>query len=272
MKKNKTKKFRKRIGITIIVLLLVWWFSNFTLTVNEVTIRNSKIKNEITIVQLSDLHGSSFGKNNSSLIKKVEQQNPDLVVVTGDMFTHSDPEKGGERAVALMKALAEKYTVYFVNGEHDNSDNYFEKLRSAGVNVLNYKDEIVMVKDTPIHLYGISNVYFSSSFDLKNAFEQDNDNFSVLLAHIPNFEKYADFGIDLSICGDTHGNIFRLPFIGAIYGENGFLPERLGERTKGLYTKNNSKMFISSGLGNYPAPLRFCNRPEIAVIKLMPEN
>jgi predicted MPP superfamily phosphohydrolase len=37
---------------------------------------------------------------------------------------------------------------------------------------------------------------------------------------------------------------------------------------KGLYSINNSYLYVSSGLGNYPISIRLFNRPEIAVIKL----
>ena len=30
-------------------------------------------------------------------------------------------------------------------------------------------------------------------------------------------------------------------------------------------------MYVNAEFGNYPFPIRFCNRPEISVIKLFPE-
>ena len=136
---------------------------------------------------------------------------------------------------------------------------------------MNYKDEIITVKNTKLHLYGINNVYYSDTFDLNNAFTPDEENYSILLAHSSYFRRFADFGIDLSICGDTHGEMFRLPVIGALYDGSTFLPDRQGIYTKGTYSLGDSRLFISSGLGNYPLPVRFCNRPEIAVIELAPE-
>ena len=272
-KKSRNRKARKRIAVIIIVLLFVWWFNNFTLTVSTETVKSDKINDEITIVQISDLHGAQFGKGNSHLIKAVQKQKPDLVFATGDMYTLG--ENGGmQTALDLMAELAKEFTVYYVNGEHDyafKSTEFFDSLTASGVNVLNYKDEIITVKNTKLHIYGINNAQYSDTFDLANAFERDEKNYSVLLAHIPNFRKFADFGIDISFCGDTHGGLFRLPVIGAVYDGEDILPELKGKYSKGLYELDGKYMFISSGLGSYPAPVRFLNRPEVCVIKLTPD-
>lgn len=273
-KREKSKRIRKRIMLIVIILLFVWWYNNFTLRVADTTVKSDKINDEITVVQLSDLHGSVFGKGNSRLINKVKNQSPDLIFATGDMYTLG--ENGGvQTALDLLAALAKEFTVYYVNGEHDyafKNTDFFDSLEKAGVNVLNYEDEIISVKNTKIHIYGINNAQYSDTFNLANAFEKDGKNFTVLLAHIPNFKKFADFGIDLSFCGDTHGGMFRLPFVGAVYNGEEFLPDLKGEYVRGMYELDGSLMYISGGLGRYPAPVRFCNRPEISVIHLKPEK
>ena len=271
--KRKKRRRLKRFLFALAAVMLIWWFNNYTLKITEVNIEDEKISNEITLVQLTDLHGASFSKGNKTLIKKVESLSPDIVLITGDMFTHPDEDStGSDTALDLMAQLAKKYKVCYVNGEHDDSEPFFERLRAAGVTVMNYEEQLVTVKDTKLHIYGIDNVYFPSGFDLHNAFEPDDKNFTVLLSHSQNFKKFAEFGIDLTLCGDTHGGIFRLPFVGAVADDDGFFPDRSGRYTKGLYNLGDSRMFISSGLGNYPLPVRFFNRPEIAVIKLLPKK
>ena len=276
MKKKEQKKSRqikKKIIFFAAILLLVWWYNNFTLSVSQTTVISGKIRDEIKIVQLSDLHGASFGKGNKTLINKVRAQDPDLVVVTGDVYT-TGKKQTVQTAFDLLSALAKEFTVYYVNGEHDypyRDHDFFDSLEKAGVSVMNYKDEIITVKNTKLHIYGINNAQYSSTFNLANAFNKDGKNFTILLAHIPNFKKFADFGTDLSLCGDTHGGMFRLPYVGAVYDGEKFFPETKGDYVKGMYELNGSFMFISSGLGRYPAPVRFCNRPEISVINLKPE-
>ncbi|MCQ2479174.1 MAG: metallophosphoesterase [Clostridia bacterium] len=272
-KKSSRKKSRGKGLLFFLIIVLVWWFNNFTLTKTNVCFTDEKINDIITIVQISDLHGAEFGKDNENLIKDIESQNPDLVFVTGDMYTNINGNNGKETALKLMKSLGEKFKVYYVNGEHDNEDaEFFKSMEESGVNVFNYENEIITVKNTTLHLYGINNVYYTDTFDLHNAFVSDSNYYSILLAHASNFKKFEEFGVDLAVCGDTHGGMFRLPFVGAVYDGSVIFPERYGTYMKGTYTLGDSKLFITSGLGNYPLPVRFCNRPEIAVIKLAPNN
>ncbi len=278
MKKNKGKRGRRKNGsfrylVFSFLVLCIWIFSTFTICTNEIEISNKKIKDEITIVHISDLHGSVFGINNSSIINAIKRVEPDLVVVTGDMYTRGSNE-GRSTALSLMKNISKNHTVYYVNGEHDNDESFFDELRKSDVRVLDYKYEDITVKETEIRLYGITNVYYSPTFDLNNEFTLDESRYNILLAHICNKEAFSDFGIDLSLCGDTHGGQVRLPFLGGLYGTNGWLPEVTDKEAfvKGLYKYKNTDFFVSSGLGNYPIPLRFLNRPEIAVIKLVSEK
>ncbi len=276
MKKNKRKKKKNgsfRWLVFSFVVFCLWLFSTFTLKTTEVEIKSEKINDEITIVQITDLHGSDFGMNNSFILKKIEKAEPDFVVVTGDMYTRGSDE-GKNTAQKLLKKLGKSYDVYFTNGEHDNEEDFIAELKKNNINVLDYKSEDITIGETDIRLYGITNVYYSPTFDLKNEFILDDSRYNILLAHISNKEAFASFGMDLCICGDTHGGQVRLPFIGGLYGTNGWLPELSDKNAfvKGLYKYENTDFFISSGLGNYPIPLRFLNRPEIAVIKLVPEK
>lgn len=268
---------KKKFIILIIIIcagLIIWYFNTFTIKTNYEIIESEKIVDEITIIQISDLHGSSFGRNNKELIKKIEEEKPDIICVTGDMYTAKD-EKGKQIALKLLQELEKSYKVYFVNGEHDCDEKFIQNLKDNEVNVLDYKKETIAIKNTKINLYGITNQYYSATFDLKNAFEINKEEYNILLAHTSNFEEFEQFGIDLSLCGDTHGGQVRLPFLGAIINRGIWFPEivqkGLNVETnyiKGLYSINNSYLYVSSGLGNYPISIRLFNRPEIAVIKL----
>ena len=84
---------KKKFIILIIIIcagLIIWYFNTFTIKTNYEIIESEKIVDEITIIQISDLHGSSFGRNNKELIKKIEKEKPDIICVTGDMYTAKD--------------------------------------------------------------------------------------------------------------------------------------------------------------------------------------
>lgn len=258
--------------ILCLIIAAVYYIGTYTVKITEVTVTSDQVSDEVTIVQITDLHGAEFGNENKYLIKKIKDIDPDFILSTGDMYTSGDKE-GKMTAVKLLGDLADFYTVYSVNGEHDNDVQYEEELTDAGVDVLDYETRDITVGDSIIRLYGITNVYYTDTFDLTNEFIIDESKFNLLAAHISNFQAFSDFGMDLSICGDSHGGQVRLPFLGGLINRGIWLPERSeGEEkyVKGLYSAEgtHSQLFVSSGLGNYPVALRFLNRPEVAVIHI----
>lgn len=261
--------------LCIAVVIGVWWYGTFSLTVTTAEIRSDKVKSAFKIVQLTDLHGAQFGTENNDLLHIIEEQAPDMIFCTGDMATSGD-ETGRQTAEHLMSALAKKYPVYFVSGEHDDNGAYIKALRQSGVTVLDYETAHLKAGGADVAIYGISNVYYSGTFDLSNEFAPlSQDSVNILLAHIPNFDKFAQFGFDLAFCGDSHGGQVRLPFIGPVSYEGLWFPKLQGMENvydKGLYQKDGMSMFVSSGLGNFPLPVRFLNRPEVAAITVSPEK
>lgn len=273
----KNKKYGRRVKkinifFTVIILFAVFWaFENYTFKVTKTDIITDKVSEDIKIVHISDLHTNTYGQDNRYLISAVKKQAADLIFVTGDMYT-GDIESSRAPSLKFITALTDIAPVYFVPGEHDNSDDFLYQLYEAGVHVLCYKKEAVTVKGNALTIYGIDNVYFGENFDLLNAFDRPDDaRLNILLAHIPNLDSYADFGADLIFCGDTHGGVAQLPFFGPLTYNGEWLPEFFGKKTvtdKGLFEKNGAQMYVTGGLGNYPFPARLFNRPEVSVITI----
>ncbi len=277
-RKEQRRKKRRRWWIPLVLLLAAagfWAFSNFTFRVTHTTLTSPKIQNNVRLALLSDLHGASFGPDNSFLVNAIRREQPDLVLALGDLYS-SDRPWGKETALRLMRQLAEEFPVYFVPGEHDHSTAFYGELEKAGVHVLNYSYVPVTVGKTRLTLYGISNAYFSSTFDLKNAFDPPGtETYNILMAHIPNARAYDDWGPDLAVCGDTHGGVVQLPLWGPLYYQGSWLPRVEGMEEvydQGLFPLEKTQLYVSGGLGNYPYPLRLLNRPELAIITLTPED
>lgn len=272
MSKRREKKshgFRNFI-LYCLILFAIWYIGTCTLKTNEITVESEKIKEDVTIVQITDLHGAVFGDGNKYLIEKIKEANPDFIVSTGDMYTARD-EEGRKTAEELLAELAKSYTVYAVNGEHDYDDDFEEALRDAGVTLLKDEAKDIKAGGGNLRIYGISNVYYPETFDLRDEFDVDKSRFNLMLAHISHTKAFSEAGMDLALCGDTHGGQIRLPFVGALYNRGVWLPEKSdGEEkyTKGLYETDGTKVFVSCGLGTYPVPVRFLARPEVAVICL----
>lgn len=262
-----------------LVIFAVWWFNNCTLKITKAEIKSNKVNNEIKIAVLSDQHASDkpFSISNKRIIDKIKKINPDVVCVLGDMHSSNADDSEKQISMNLMTdIISEGYKLYFVLGEHDDRRNiYVSEMEQNGINVLDQESEAIKIKDTEVTFYGISNAYFSPTFDLSNEFELNKDTYNILLAHIPMYQDYQSFGADLTLCGDTHGGVIQVPFFGPAYYNGKVLPELFGNKEnvydKGLFGYCSGYMFITSGIGNYPIPARFNNRPEIGEIIITPE-
>lgn len=138
------RKPLKRVGIFLAAaaaIVIFLYFQNNALTVSSFQFSSSKLPQglkDFTIVQLSDVHGKRFGDNQTRLVRKVEKQQPNLIVVTGDLI---DSRRGGEaESLELMAEIVKLAPVYYVTGNHEYAYARYpeleKKLLELGVHVL----------------------------------------------------------------------------------------------------------------------------------------
>lgn len=273
--------------IIFITAFISYILSGFSIDITEYTITSSKIPdafNGYKILQLSDLHNASYGKNNSKLLKKIEKINPDIIVMTGDMVNTNS--KNYNNFYSLAKEISSKYPSYYILGNHElrlSAEKRLDilyKLNSFGVNVLNNSSASLLKDNEIINIYGLTQPITTYKNVLKNNVETDfslediqsifqnidNNSFNILLSHSPfDFEIFSKWGADLVLSGHIHGGIIRLPLIGGLLSpERNFFPKY----DAGEFSYRSSKMVVSRGLGNGTINLRIFNNPEICVIKL----
>ncbi|MBU5484069.1 metallophosphoesterase [Clostridium sp. MSJ-11] len=283
--------------IIALAAISVFIYAQFNwLEVSEYKISSDKIGNEFDgfkIVQLSDLHSKEFGKNNSTLIKKIKKLNPDIIVTTGDMYNSTNDD--GEVFYNLAKELSKDYKIYYIVGNHEQisevrreesevskENNYIESLKELGVTVLDNDKVEIEREGKKINLYGLeiplrfykdkNTATYSGDkpYDKSNVEKAigkaSEEDFNILLAHNPiYFPVYSSWGADLTLSGHTHGGIIRIPFKGGLLSpERTFFPKYDG----GEFELDESKLIVNRGLGNDTIKLRIFNRPEISVITL----
>ncbi|MBO5621087.1 MAG: hypothetical protein J5959_05600, partial [Butyrivibrio sp.] len=73
--------------LIIVAIVLGIYHDTHNFIVREYSVESGKVSRDITFVLLSDLHGYVFGKDNDTLIKKIQDINPDYILCAGDMFT-----------------------------------------------------------------------------------------------------------------------------------------------------------------------------------------
>ena len=263
-------------------VLLYYYITSKELTVTCYTLQ-APVSQPIRIVQLTDLHNAQFGEGNCELTARVAQQNPDLIVMTGDMLNRE--EESLEIVTDLISDLAEIAPVYYGYGNHEtdwernwNCDLH-EQLSDAGAVVLNNDFIDLDVKGTEIRLAGYMGYYWQPHMmthdeeqqKLERSFYkafQDTDRYKILLNHIPT--QWLDWNyidvchVNFVFCGHYHGGVIRIPFInrGVIAPYVGWFPPY----TKGMYAGTEAVCVLSSGLGSEYAVPRINNPPEIVVV------
>ncbi|MBP5379822.1 MAG: metallophosphoesterase [Ruminococcus sp.] len=279
--KPSAEKTKKKSHLWVwILIFIVWVIGNYTLNTNETSITSPKVSSKIRLAVISDQHATKHGIKNSKILEKITEASPDIVFILGDMYTRESDWELVQKPIDLTSDIvAAGSPVYCVTGEHDTDQRYISELKKAGAHVLSYEEDTVEVNGNRLHIMGIDNVYYSPTFDLSTVFSVDESCYNILLAHIPNYVKFADFGADLTLCGDTHGEMAQLPFgAGPIYCSDtkSWFPKLLHKEQKiydkGFFDYDGGTMFITSGIGVYPAPVRFNNRPEVVIMDIRPKG
>ena len=91
--------------------------SAWGLTVSHYNVSSLKLTHSFRVVSLADVHGTVFGRENRRLIRLVKAEEPDLIVIPGDLINKYDEDTSDEEA--LIRALSEIAPVYVAPGNHE---------------------------------------------------------------------------------------------------------------------------------------------------------
>lgn len=232
------------------------------------------------VAHISDLHNAEFGKDNKRLLKMLEEAEPDIIAITGDIVDCHRTDT--DIALSFAQKAAEIAPCYYVAGNHEaRVPEAFETLlagfKEVGVTVLRNESLEFIKGEESITIIGVDDPDFtvmSYSYDqsgivdnaLKSISPENEKVFTLLLSHRPElFEVYKANNIDLTLSGHAHGGQFRLPFVGGLYAPHQWL---FPEYDSGLYTEDSTNLIVSRGIGNSLFPLRLFNPPEVILVEL----
>ena len=239
------------------------------------------------IVQLSDIHFGSFGKNTELMKKTVQiiaQLNPDLMLFTGDLVNNfSDEIEGFE---PYLRQLPGRYGKYAIQGNHDYGDysnwpdsaskkiNLIQiqsSLTDAGFKLLLNQWDKISVKDTSFSLIGVENwghppfhQYGKLDIAVKGI---PKHSFKILMTHDPahwNSIVVPETDIPLTLSGHTHGGQMGIKIAGIEFSPMYFVQKNWG----GLYQSYNQTLYVNRGFGTIGFHGRVEMPPEITVLTL----
>lgn len=284
--------------IAVVSLVIYIVRDNTKLTVHRAEFIHEQIPEAFdgfTILQITDLHGKTFGHMQKNLAAHINSLEYDMILMTGDYLKSPDSDDYYV-LIDLLTALERETPIYYILGEKDYVPKDKKKLKDGWNRCIIPSEKTELMKELEslgcIFVYPIQRIekdgeyifltgidYNEKIFD-EYSFDSDK-HFSICVTHKPinyNIQRRLDdtnknglyeVDFDASISGHTIGGNVRLPLLGAFYTDDkGLLPEE--QYAYGLSEDSYGRLkFISSGLGSTGTfRFRVFNTPEVALITL----
>ena len=239
---------------------------------------------EMKLVLIGDLHLSVNSRlaTTRRMVEMINAENPDVVVVAGDIFTSSySGLSHPERYAEALRGIRSKYGVYAVYGNHDVEEALLggfpvspisQAFRSAEMEEFFAESGFVTLADDLVVLP--NGVQLAGRIDGEKAGDGTTNRLSadalladadrtrpiLVLQHEPkDFQALAAAGADVALCGHTHaGQLFPGNYVIPLFNENAWGYARL----------HDMDTFVTAGVGYYGPPMRVGTDSEITVINL----
>ncbi|MCX6788318.1 MAG: metallophosphoesterase [Candidatus Jorgensenbacteria bacterium] len=216
------------------------------------------------VVQLSDVHLGIVHREDfmRDIVTKIEAVNPNMVVITGDLFDGMDGDV--TPLVRPLLDLKPSNGMYFITGNHETYlgvDDALLALSKTNVKVL--KNEVVDVNG--LKLIGINYPTLDENENVSTILDSLKEKYfgmpNILLYHAPtSIAEIKARGVNLQLSGHTHkGQLFPFGYITKLIYKG---------YDYGLFTEGNYSLYTTNGVGTWGPPMRTGNTPEIVVITL----
>ena len=247
------------IGIFCIILIILvsgfGFLKGRRINIKKIELFSSKLKKKYNFIFISDVHlGTNKVKHLSNILKKIKTIKYDFLLIGGDLI---DSSSFKIEELSILNNIKKK--IYFVNGNHEYYlKDYQEKLKKLSLyNIKVLINQSQKIKD--INLIGIDDLQAVED-KIKHVKKLRKENsFNLILNHKPDIWEQINDQIDLMLTGHTHnGQIFPFNLIVKLKFKYSY----------GLFKKENSNLYVSSGSGCWGPKIRIGTSNEIIHFKL----
>ena len=243
-------------------------------------------KEPVRIVLIGDLH---IGVNSTTqlykdMVERVNEQEPDLVLVAGDIVTSSYGAMEDPAAYSdILRQIRADHGVYVIYGNHDVDEPLLGGFTFVGAENAHRNPDMpgflrdcgwTLLTDEVVRIPELDGLCIAGRRDetrpgdgvkereplsrlLADTFPEEP---VILLQHEPcDLDTMGEHGVDLSAIGHTHD--------GQIFPGNLFCRIK-GPQAYGLKQWGDSMAIVTSGVGFYGPPIRVGTISEITVIDL----
>ncbi len=267
--------------ISTIALCIGWYINHNVVQTNYELTTNKNIPN-LKIAMFADVHiGTTFNADGfAKHLEKIQQQNPDIVVVVGDYVDDSTTKEDMINATKALGKLKTKHGIYFVFGNHDkgyygskhrgfSADDLIDELNKNNIKVL--LDESVLINDAFYIIGRRDYSVFREQKGLRKSASElvknlDKNKYMIVLDHQPTeFDEKADANVDLVLCGHTHGGqLFPFNQTGKWIKANDLI--------YGLERRKNTDFIVTSGISDWAIKFKTGTKSEFVIINIRKGN
>lgn len=231
----------------------------------EIVIKvDKKLPKELRFVLLTDLHlGYAIEhKELNQWVSRVNAEQADAVLIAGDVIDVSLIPLQYYKLNEVLNQFKSEYGTYACLGNHEylaGVEGSVKFLKDSGINVL--RDEVRYIEELNINLIGRDDKTNRHRKELSEIVKSlDNDKVSILLDHQPYaLEQAVNNKVDLQCSGHTHrGQMWPISWI----------TDRLFENSHGYLKKENTHIYVSSGVGIWGGRYRIGTVSEYIVIRV----
>ena len=225
----------------------------------KIEIDSSKLNANHNFIFLSDVHlGSNPIQHFEKILNLINNCDYDFILIGGDLIDSSSFDIS---KLEILKNI--KKPIYFVTGNHEHYIADFSKKTSwlADYNIIYLKNSKMLIDN--INLIGINDNQAIKKQSLIVKQLSNKDAFNLVLIHKPSVWNLIYDESDLMLSGHTHN--------GQIFPFNIFVRLQF-KYNYGLYNKNQSQLYVSSGAGCWGPRIRFGTNNEIIYFQLNTNN
>ena len=254
--------------LAVLVINVYGYFEARSVRVERFIIRTAKLPagtERLRIAQISDVHlGLMVGEQRmADILRKVEAENPDIFVSTGDLVDGDMTRLGA--LPALFEKLQPRLGKYAISGNHEVYAGLADSLqaeRAFGFTVLTGEVKTVG------NILNIAGVDDPAAGLEENETEvlgkAQNGLFVLFLKHRPDPAPESLGLFDLQLSGHTHyGQLFPFRYISGM-----FYPLQNGP----YYLSKGSILYTSRGSGTWGPPIRVLAPPEVTIFDLVRQD
>ena len=252
------------------------WVEPFRIGVTRAELRSPRLEGRtpLRLLHVTDLHVERITLRERRLLRLVGELAPDIILLTGDYLNlssvHDAHAQADARDLLEQVCATTRAPVYAITGSPPVDRSEIVPRIFDGLPITWLLDEVeeLHVNGHTLRLAGLRCTR-KRNLDGARLRRLLDDNprhtFTLLLYHSPDLMPEAvELGVDLYLCGHTHGGQVRLPFFGALITSSDFWKRY----EMGRYKEGDTTLYVNRGLGmeGLGAPrVRFLAPPEIVL-------